>query len=421
MSCYPPFPIPAVSISTATDWLHQLGFEPLPTHSKRGVYKDGHEREDVVDYRKDFVHVIRELEACHPPPPCPPGGFAVDTVLDAAREKARDGGQFVSKPPVIIAHDESTFHANDDQRFAWQEKGSNLLLPKTQGSGIMVSDFIDEHTGFLRLSTEEFTTAVAQGHEVGYQEARMTLEIGANHEGYWNGDKFLFQVEDAPAISRVKYPREQFDVLWVFDQSTGHAKMAEDALVASRMNVNPGGSQPCMHDTYFGPNKTPQTMCTVSESGEKVPKGLKNVLSERGHNITGLNKSQLVELMSKEPDFVHEPCQVVEMLVSAGDRAMLLPKFHCELNPIERVWGKAKRHTRAICDYTIGGLRTAIPAALSTVSVEDIRQYFRKSRDFLRAYAEGFAPGPEMTHAMTTYKSHRRVPEVTSSSLSNST
>ena len=35
---------------TAAKWLHDLGFHP---HSHRkGIYIDGHERDDVVEYRK---------------------------------------------------------------------------------------------------------------------------------------------------------------------------------------------------------------------------------------------------------------------------------------------------------------------------------------------------------------------------------
>lgn len=72
---------------------------------------------------------------------------------------------------------------------------------------------------------------------------------------------YFLQVQDAYLISRVKYPRERFDVLWIFDNSTGHAKMAPDALVAHHMNVNPGGQQPKMRDTVWGPERTPQKWC----------------------------------------------------------------------------------------------------------------------------------------------------------------
>jgi len=44
------------SASTAKIWLKKMGF----VYSKfaKGVYVDGHEREDVVEYRKKFLEVI---------------------------------------------------------------------------------------------------------------------------------------------------------------------------------------------------------------------------------------------------------------------------------------------------------------------------------------------------------------------------
>ena len=37
----------------------------------------------------------------------------------------------------------------------WAEVGKQPIRPKGQGRGIMVSDFIDEHCGYLRLSDQE--------------------------------------------------------------------------------------------------------------------------------------------------------------------------------------------------------------------------------------------------------------------------
>ncbi|CAJ0644875.1 13085_t:CDS:1, partial [Entrophospora sp. SA101] len=48
--------------------------------------------------------------------------------------------------------------------------------------------------------------------------------------------------------------------VFAFDNSSNHAAFSNDALVAKRMNLKPGGKQPVMHDTYFGQNKQPQSM-----------------------------------------------------------------------------------------------------------------------------------------------------------------
>ena len=379
----------------------------MSTHSKRGVFKDGHEREDVVQYRKDFVSAMRELEATHPPPPLPSDGDTPDENMEKARAAAKDDGRFVENALVTITHDETTFHANDDQRYAWQEAGTNPLLPKSQGGRVMVADFIDEYNGFLRLTDEEFERGKTQYGPDLEQEARpYIIMYGGNADGYWNGDKLFFQVQDAYLISLVKYPRDRYDVVWQFDHSTGNAKMAPWCLVAHHMNVSLGGSQPKMRDTVWGPEKVPQKM--VLEDGRA--KGLKLVLEERGISTAGMKRQDMVDRLANEEDFRAESCQAVMFLRSKGDCARLLPKFHGELNSIERVWGQGKRETRAMCDYFMTGLRSAIRPALDSLSLDLIRKYFRKSRDYARAYAWGTAIGSEMASMLKKYKSHRRIP-----------
>jgi len=39
---------------------------------------------------------------------------------------------------------------------------------------------------------------------------------------------------------------ELYDVIWLFDHSSGHTAFAEDALIVNKINVRPGGPQPKM-------------------------------------------------------------------------------------------------------------------------------------------------------------------------------
>ena len=57
-------------------------------------------------------------------------------------------------------------------------------------------------------------------------------------------DKFMNQVKPAVTIAEIKDPRANNTIVFLFDQSSGHTAYDSDALQVTRMNVNPGGSQP---------------------------------------------------------------------------------------------------------------------------------------------------------------------------------
>jgi hypothetical protein len=47
-------------------------------------------------------------------------------------------------------------------------------------------------------------------------------------------------------------------------------------------------------------------------------------------------------VLSLQPDFQAEKPLLQLVIEQAGHKCLFLPKFHCELNPIEMVWGQAK-------------------------------------------------------------------------------
>ena len=307
---------------------------------------------------------------------------------------------------LIIFHDESTFQANDEENWMWGEHGQCVLKPKSCGSGIMVSDFIDEHNGYLRLTDEEYIQAVDKVDGL-QKEARAFLEYGKEHEGYWTAKKFLAQLEDAVKIADIKYPKDKgYRVCFVFDHSGCHGTFAEDALDASKMNLKPSSKQPRMHDTFW--NGKVQKM--VVEDG--TPKGLRAVLIERGVNVTKMKFDEMRELISTHPDFRDEQPEIVKFLRRSGFGCIFLPKFHCEINPIEKCWAQAKRYTRAHTNYTIQRLRITVPQGLDSITIDNIRNYFRKTRNYMFAYLEGYVGGKDLEDQIKRYKkmyvSHRR-------------
>ena len=57
----------SISLRTAIRWLHDLGFKPM-SH-KKGIYIDGHEREDVVKYRDEYLPEVHTMQQTHQRPP----------------------------------------------------------------------------------------------------------------------------------------------------------------------------------------------------------------------------------------------------------------------------------------------------------------------------------------------------------------
>lgn len=226
---------------TATRWLHDLGFRPQ-SH-KKGIYIDGHERADVTEYRNLYIRKLEILETtCLPPPPCPGGLIKVNV-----------GNPAASKHLVLIYHDECIFYANKGQSILWAEEGKVPIRPKTQGRGIMVSDFVTEHNGLLKLSDDEFKKAQETNPSV-TQSAVEIIKYGAAGDGYWNNERFLRQVKKAITIAEIKYPSDKFTLVWLFDQSSGHCAYREEALNVNKMNIKPGGAQPVMRDTTWQGN-----------------------------------------------------------------------------------------------------------------------------------------------------------------------
>jgi len=48
-------------------------------------------------------------------------------------------------------------------------------------------------------------------------------------------------------------------------------------------------------------------------------------------------------MLSMEQDFHNEKPLLQIVIERAGHKCIFLPKFHCELNPIEMVWDQGKR------------------------------------------------------------------------------
>ena len=128
--------------STARAWFEIMGWHMW--EKKKGLYVDGHERDDVVEDRKKFLDSISpfqsrmetysgdNMEIVHPP------------VLAPGVKRI-----------VLVVQDESTVAANDAVKRILVEKGHEPIFPKGEGASKMISGFCCPCHGPLQLTPEQ--------------------------------------------------------------------------------------------------------------------------------------------------------------------------------------------------------------------------------------------------------------------------
>jgi hypothetical protein len=435
-------------------WLKECGFEC--GHYKRGIYTDGHEQPDNLAYRQEvyipFLRGIEKWTTRYSGKECEEG---IPPELEGAEAEV-----------VIYFHDECCFKSNDDYCKQWYVQGKPLLKKKSEGASHMVSSFVGCKRGELEFSPQEHEQykLLNPGKPLP-ATARVCIDPGKNADGYWNNEMMMAQLGTAVDIFEQLHP--SCIGLWVFDHSTGHSANAADALNAANLGVKPGGKSKAVTMKEGEQDGMPLSMvfqegdtwlfdwhCTEKgfseqgqsyKGGDRVPevwwgrvKGIQHSLMERGLWSPEVKKLKLkckkeeehigdscckTRLLSRQPDFLRQKPAVVEYLESRGHLCLLLPKYHCELNWIERWWGLAKQHTRKYCDYTFPGLKQQVPIALSDSNkclnqplLTLMRKWDRLGWRYVDVYEKGF-PSDVAQKAAQKYHGHRQVSEALDAKL----
>lgn len=309
-------------------------------------------------------------------------------------------------------------------------------------------------------------------------EACRIIYPGKNHDAWWDLKQFMENVEDAVNIFEHTHPN--MVAIFIFDCSSSHEGLAENALNVNNMNVNSGGKQRHLCDTIIPTSNPPprpghpdthgmpqSLVYPAMHPDAKLagqPKGMRAVLEERvsvwDEYISHLNgsrpvgkckscqKSQLkkdtdrrvaaaeamgqedtlteaeidaagnladdvnvdtdpwcciYKVISLQDDFANEKPLLQSYIEGRGHVCLFLPKFHCELNPIEMVWGYRKYRLSFSCiDFSFmlnvrSGFRNAsngkfttaktlVPQCLDLCDTTTIRRFFRKCWRYMDAY-----------------------------------
>ena len=72
----------------------------------------------------------------------------------------------------------------------------------------------------------------------------------------------------------------------------------------------------------------------------------------------------------------HKNPQTLALLEQAGAKALFLPAYSPDLNPIEKMWSKVKNRLRSLAARTAEDLQKAIATALGEVTAKDAASWF---------------------------------------------
>ncbi|KAF7311191.1 hypothetical protein MKEN_01020600 [Mycena kentingensis (nom. inval.)] len=193
-----------ISIWTARRWLLKMGyrFKKRP----RGLYMDGHEREDVVEYRQNvFVPIMEEIK-------------------ERMRRRLEDGTwglpPGVERAIVLWHQDESTFYQNDQRMVYWIPPDDPCKpLPKGEGYSIMVNGIVSADYGWLDSEEEKLL---------------VLFRAGKNRDGYYTNAEVVAHFTKAAKLARKLYPQDEH--IFMYDNAPTHLARPENGRSALKMS-----------------------------------------------------------------------------------------------------------------------------------------------------------------------------------------
>ncbi|KIK52546.1 hypothetical protein GYMLUDRAFT_180001 [Collybiopsis luxurians FD-317 M1] len=114
-------------------------------------------------------------------------------------------------------------------------------------------------------------------------------------------------------------------------------------------------------------------------------------------------------VLELQNDFANEKPLLELVIEEQGHQCVFFPKFHCELNPIELVWGQMKRYFRERTDGSFAKGKQLVPNGLDAITTATVRRYFQHCYRYMDAYKHGLNV-KQAEYAVKKYTSHRRIP-----------
>lgn len=152
-------------------------------NSKKGVYKDGHERPDVVQYRQDiFLKKLKELESRMPYPIRNEIGDVIDIKLPSLSPSSNQ------VHCIPVTHDECTCNTNDGPHHQWIKGDDYPICKKSRGQGLHISEFI---TPWGRLCISLDQVSDAELLRLGFHKREATEILQCGGEIWWDQEHIV--------------------------------------------------------------------------------------------------------------------------------------------------------------------------------------------------------------------------------------
>jgi hypothetical protein len=180
------------------------------------------------------------------------------------------------------------------------------------------------------------------------------------------------QLRDAIKITQARYP--DFTHVFVYDNAPSHTKHPPGSISTRKMPKSPNTNFLFPSKDTRGQDAKVRMEDGRLSDGTRQPfyfpnnhptspgwfKGMAEILRERGLAHIAERRAECPGFKCEEgkidcccrralfcqPDFESRDSTLEEVARKIGSQVIFLPKYHCELNPIEQCWGYAKQKYR---------------------------------------------------------------------------
>ncbi|CAF3387027.1 unnamed protein product [Rotaria socialis] len=304
----------------------------------------GHEREDVVKHRQEFVKYFIERE---------------QHFYTITNDAVPQGRIPTTAQTILLYHDESTYKCGEITAKRWIMPDNAPFYNKGRGRSIMCSDLLVMHPSgpFFSLTEKEYSEALKtypnlnDDCDINYEKNSASTAIALGGDNYFDNQSILNQFKRLFQLLPFKKEYKSHNFLYLVENSRTHTA-AEIHLNDFRMR--------------------PGTRCPVDKI-EYIDENNKKKLSNVMMMMDTVKVSKLEKLAAEY-----------------NIKIIFTPKYHCETNLIEGYWCHSKQYIRKHTDQSFQKLTTLMPEAKANFIQKQVHlKLFRRFWRTIKAYDQG--------------------------------